>query len=228
MQTEQFGIVPSYLLAGARRMDSGLGLSAGILSSGDTILRENTLILGAGRTLPGESGLALGVAVKLRHASFGPEGDGEGIEGSAWGAALDLGLSAGKGALSYGIVLEELISDMKWSSSGQGGYHEGVPATCTAGFRLNAKTMELVGDFEMALDSERSHKAAVGAEWRPFSLLQVRGGMKQRLDAEAMRFFTLGIGLGHDLSGGGRLQFDTAYLFHELGASLRVAASYGF
>ncbi len=228
MQTEQFGIIPSYFLAGARKMGPGLGLGVGILSSGDTLLRENTLVLGAGRTFAGESGFALGASVKLRHASFGPDGDSEGVDGSAWGAAIDLGVSGGKGPLKYGLVVEELLSDMNWSSSGKGSYHEGMPATCTAGFRLGARILELVGDLEIALDEERSHKAAVGAEWRPYSLLQIRGGMKQRLDAEAMRFFTLGAGLGHNLSTGGRLQIDCAYLFHELGSSLRVAASYGF
>ncbi len=228
MQTEQFGLVPAYLLAGGHRHGEGMGLGAALLSSGDTMLRENTLILALGREIFGTSGTALGIAVKLRHASFGPENGTEGVEGSARGAALDLGLIRESGALSYGILIEELLGDLKWSSSGLGDYHEGVPPTCTAGMRYNAGLLELVGDLELALVAERSHKAAVGVEWRPFSLLQIRGGMKQRLDAEAQRFLTLGAGVGHELTGGGRLQVDTAYLFHELGGSLRISAAYGF
>ncbi len=228
MQTEQFGLVPAYLLAAGHRRNESLGLGAAILSSGDTLLRENTLILAAGHSLFTDSGAALGIALKFRHASFGPEGDNEGIEGSAYGLALDLGLQRESGALSYGLILEELLSDMKWNSSGLGDYHESVPPTCTAGLRLNGGLLEVVGDLEMALDSERSHKAALGVEWRPFSLLQIRGGMKQRLDAEALRFLTLGAGIGHELSEGGRLQLDTAYLFHELGGSLRISVAYGF
>jgi hypothetical protein len=228
MQTEQFGLVPAYLLAVGQRRNESLGLGAALLSSGDTLLRENTLILAMGRRLFGESGTALGIAVKLRHASFGPEGDSTGIDGSARGAALDLGLLRESGAFSYGLVVEELFGDLKWSSSGLGDYHEGVPPTCTAGLRFNGGLLEVVGDIELALNAERRHKAALGVEWRPFSLLQIRGGMKQRLDAEALRFLTLGAGIGHDLAGGGRLQVDTAYLFHELGGSLRISASYGF
>ncbi len=228
MQTEQFGLVPAYLLAAGHRHGEGMGLGAALLSSGDTMLRENTLILALGREIFGKSGSALGVAVKLRHASFGPENGTEGIEGSARGVALDLGLIHESGALSYGILIEELFGDLKWSSSGLGDYHEGVPPTCTTGMRYNAGLLELVGDLELALDAERTHKAAAGVEWRPFSLLQIRGGMKQRLDAEAQRFLTLGAGVGHELTGGGRLQVDTAYLFHDLGGSLRISAAYGF
>lgn len=228
MQTEQFGLVPAYFLAATRRQASGLGLGAGVLSSGDGLLRENTLFLALGRMLPGAGGMALGLTLKARHASFGPETGGEGVDGSAYGAALDLGLRGGHGALSYGLVVEELFSDLRWSSSAVGSYHEGVPPTCSLGFIFEGGALELAGDLEVALDEERAHKAALGLEWRPFSLLEFRGGLKQRLDAEAQRFLTMGLGIGHDQSGGGRLQLDSAYLFHELGNSLRISAGYGF
>lgn len=227
MQTEQFGRVPAYLLLGARRY-GGTALGAGLLSSGDALLRENTLLIGGGRALLPRWGLALGLALKLRHASFGPEGDLPGVDGSAYGAALDLGLSGGGEALSYGLLVEELLSDMRWRSSASGSYHEAVPPTCTLGFRYRKEPLELAGDLELALDSERTHKAALGLEWRPFRVLHLRGGLKQRLDAEALRFLTLGAGVGHELASGARLQLDSAYLFHELGGSLRIAAGYTF
>jgi len=226
LQTEQFGLVPTYYLAGARRL-GGNGLGLGLLSSGDALLRENTLLLAGARGL-GESGLgalALGLAIKLRHAAFGPEGDTPGIEGSAYGAALDLGLQLRRGNARYGLFVEELASDLRWESSGLGRYHEGVPPTLRAGLGLDAGALSLAADLEIALETERAHKAALGLEWRPHGLLALRGGLSQRLETEEQRFLSAGLGLGANLEGGRRFQVDAAYLFHELGGSLRLEAA---
>ncbi len=226
LQTEQFGLVAHYYLAGVRPLGSGRGLGVGLLSSGDGLLRENTLVLAAGQAL-GDTplgGLALGLAVKLRHAAFAPEGETPGVEGSAYGAALDLGLQLRRGAARYGFFVEELASDLRWQSSGLGSYHEGVPPTLRTGLGLDAGALSLAADLELALATERAHKAALGAEWRLHSILALRGGFSQRLAALEQRFLSAGIGLGADLAGGRRLQFDSAYLFHELGGSLRLEA----
>jgi hypothetical protein len=226
LQTEQFGLVAHYYLAGARPLGAGRGLGLGLLSSGDGLLRENTLLLAGGQSLGGTpiGALALGLAIKLRHAAFAPEGDMPGVEGSAYGAALDLGLQLRRGAARYGLFVEELASDLRWRSSGLGSYHEGVPPTLRAGLGLDAGALSLAGDLEIALEPERTHKAALGAEWRLHPMLALRGGFSQRLAREDQRFLTAGLGLGADLAGGRRLQFDSAYLFHALGGSLRLEA----
>ena len=59
-------------------------------------------------------------------------------------------------------------------------------------------------------------------------MLALRAGLSQRLDTEEQRFLTLGLGLGQDLEQGRRLQLDSAYLFHDLGGSLRVEARLDF
>lgn len=226
LQTEQFGLVPTYYLAGARPLGGG-GVGLGLLSSGDALLRENTLLIAGGHSL-GESGLgalALGIALKLRHAAFGPEGDTPGIEGSAYGGGLDLGLQLRRGSARYGLFVEELASDLRWESSGLGRYHEGVPPTLRAGLGLDAAALSLAADLEFALESERAHKAALGVEWRPHAILALRGGLSQRLATEEQRFLSAGLGLGANLEGGRRFQLDAAYLFHDLGGSLRLEAA---
>jgi hypothetical protein len=222
MQAEQFGLVPATVLGGARPWGERRGTAVALLSSGDVLLRENTLFLGLGQRL---GPVALGATLKLRHATFGPESGGEGVEGSAWGAGLDLGLLLRRGPTRYGLVLAEALSDLRWSSSGLGNYHEGVPPTLKAGLGLEAAPFSVAADLELALESERAHKAALGLEWRVHPVLALRGGMSQRLDTEELRFLTLGAGLGKDLEGGRRLQLDSAYSFHDLGGSLRVEVS---
>lgn len=222
MQGEQFGLVPATVLGGARPWGDGRGAAVALLSSGDALLRENTLLLGFGQRL---GPVALGATLKLRHAAFGPESGGVGVEGSAWGAGLDLGLVLRRGRTRYGLVLDEALSDLRWNSSGLGSYHEGVPPTLRAGLGLEAAPFILAADLELALESERTHKAALGLEWRVHPVLVLRGGLSQRLDTEELRFLTLGAGLGKDLEGGRRLQLDSAYSFHDLGGSLRVEVS---
>ncbi|MBM4116295.1 hypothetical protein FJ251_00895 [bacterium] len=226
LQTEQFGLVPTYYLAAARRL-GGAGFGLGLLSSGDALLRENTLLIAGGRPLgDGRFGaLALGLALKLRHAAFGPEGDLPGIEGSAYGGAIDLGLQLRRGSARYGLFVEELASDLRWQSSGLGAYHEGVPPTLRAGLGVDAGALSLAADLEVALEAERAHKAALGVEWRPHAVLALRGGLSQRLATQEQRFLSAGLGLGAGLEGGRRFQFDAAYLFHELGGSLRLEAA---
>ena len=107
MQTEQFGLVPTYLLTGAKAWRQDLCLALGLISSGDALLRENTLLLGAGRPAWLVPGLELGIALKLRHASFGSGGTGEGaVDGSALGAGLDIGLRGRSGPLLFGLFTE--------------------------------------------------------------------------------------------------------------------------
>ncbi|MCB9515007.1 MAG: hypothetical protein H6693_02310 [Candidatus Latescibacteria bacterium] len=224
MQGDQFGLVPSTVLGGARPWGEGRGVAAALLSGGDALLRENTLLVALGQSL---GPLALGATLRLRHASFGPESGGDGVDGSAYGAGLDLGVVIRQGPYRYGLVLDEALSDLRWSSSGLGDYHEGVPPTLRAGLGLDAAPFSLAVDLELALESERAHKAALGLEWRVHPVLALRGGMSQRLDTEELRFLTLGAGLGKDLEGGRRLQLDSAYSFHDLGGSLRVEVSLG-
>jgi hypothetical protein len=228
MQTEQFGLVPTYLLAGARPRMGKTALAVGMISSGDALLRENTLLLGAGRKTPFLAGLDLGAVLKFRHASFGSGGTADGVQGSAWGFGLDLGLHGRRGPVIMGLVYEEAISNMRWSSSTSGKYDEAIPPTLTGGIQFRSGPLIFCSDLELGLKQERASKVAVGLEWIPHSVLQLRGGMKQRLDADAMRFFTLGAGVGHNLESGQRLQLDSAYLFHELGSSLRISMGYRF
>ncbi len=228
MHTEQFGLVPSYLLTGAKNAGEGFGIGAGILSSGDALLRENTFILGAGKEMALFGGLDLGIALKFRHASFGGEDDGAGVSGSALGSGLDIGLRGQFHSAAIGVVLEDLLAGVRWDSSVSGNYWENVPPTLTAGVRVDAGALELASDLEMPLGTERAWKAAAGVEWSPHSVLQIRGGVRQRLDAEGSRFLTLGAGLGKSLPGGDRIQVDTAYLFHDIDGSLRVSANYIF
>jgi len=228
MQTEQFGLVPTYFLAGALARNEGFGLAAGIISSGDALLRENTLLVGAGRHFDALGNLDLGMTLKMRYASFGSGGTGEAVTGSAYGFALDIGLRGKLGPAELGFYVEELVGTVSWDSSERGSYYESVPPTASAGMQLPAGPLRLATDIEIGLAGERPVKAALGVEWTPHPILQLRGGMRQSLDAEASRFLSLGAGLGRDLEQGGRLQLDTAYLFHELGGSLRVSAAYRF
>jgi len=224
MQTEQFDLVPAYLLAGARRWGGGRAVALGVLSSGDALLRENTLLAAWGQELP--RGVQVGAALKLRYASFGSGGTFDGVTGHAWGTALDLGVRGRAGRLRLGLFLEEALGSMRWDSSIAGTYWESVPPTLTGGLALPAGDLLLALDLETGLDDERAARLAVGLEWAPHDVLALRGGLRQRLAEDASRFLTLGAGLGKDLAGGGRMQFDTAYLFHELGGSLRVSLGY--
>ncbi|MBN2171509.1 MAG: hypothetical protein JW819_09350 [Candidatus Krumholzibacteriota bacterium] len=226
MQTEQFDLVPAYLLAGARSWGAGHGAALGVLSSGDALLRENTLLAAWGQTLPGARRVQIGAALKLRYASFGSGGTFDGVTGHAWGTALDLGVRGRAGRLQLGLFLEEALGSLHWTSSVAGTYWESVPPTLTGGLALPAGDLLLAVDLETGLDDERPARLAVGLEWTPHAVLALRGGLRQRLDEDASRFLSLGAGLGKDLDQGGRMQLDTAYLFHDLGGSLRIALCY--
>ena len=228
MQTEQFDIVPTYFVAVGLPDLCRLPLALGLVSSGDALLRENTLLLGAGMSPMALHGLALGAVLKMRRASFGSGGTEDCVEGSALGMALDLGLSGAFGPVRVGLVLEEALGRLNWDSSVRGQYSESVPRTLSGGLEFQTGAFAFASDLEIGLHDERADKFAAGIEYSLHSILQIRGGLKQRLVAEEARFLTMGFGLGHKLTGGQRLQLDMAYLFHDLGNSLRVSAGYTF
>ncbi|MCP4549021.1 MAG: hypothetical protein GY835_21405 [bacterium] len=226
MQTEQFGLVPTYFLGVGLPTLWRAPISFGIISSGDALMRENTLLVGTGLNPVFMRGIEVGATIKLRHASFGSGGTEDCVDGSALGLAFDIGLSGQTGPVRLGLVLEEALSDMKWDSSAKGSYHESVPHTLTGGLQFNSGPFCYAMDIEFGIQEERVSKGSAGLEWTPHPILQLRGGLKQNLDADAERFATIGVGVGHTLHDGRRLQLDTAYLLHDLGNSLRISFGY--
>ena len=230
MHTRQLGLIPYTMLAYA--MPIGLNAAGlGVLTSGNDVLQETTLLFSFARKLqlPGLGATALGLNFRYRTASFGNNSDGgeNRSRGSASGYALELGALWRLGEqLRAGFFLRDLLNNMKYDNSARKvSYSEKVPTTLIFGLaRKFGDRFVLAINWQPKMETGRPAKFHIGGELAPMRLIRLRAGMWQNLAADVNRNYGLGIGLNY-VHKALTLRFDFAYLVNDLASSPRISFS---
>ncbi len=243
--TNQFNMIPyNYLAARVPVGSRAIGFYAE--TSGDDVLRENTIALASGinikdiglidrlvslQSLP--DGLRIGMTAKIRWASFGnntPEGEGQGIgqvEGNAFGYSMDIGLLWDVpyvSGLSLAWVGRDLINNITWDSNVSGSYTEGVPRTMFIGVAYNpTENAMFTLDFKPSLNDETNDRMAMGLEYTMMRIIALRAGVAQDVgNVQTYRDVTLGMGVRTRVKGDMKVEAGVSYLFDTIANTPRV------
>lgn len=229
MNTKQKGIVPYNFLAFVHPLKSLDGVAgAGVIVSGDDLLKEVTIILGFGQNLAKYSAklndLKAGLTLKLRHASFGNNSDGgeDRVTGDAFGLGFDLGfLYKLSKKVTLGANLGDFLAPCWWDSSVSGKYNQSLPFVPVFGAKYEAGKSTI-----FALDLSSLRELHVGAEKRVHKYINLRAGYNQTIDKRPRTEYALGLGINPVSISVGSLSLDLAYRFEELDNSLRFSVNF--
>lgn len=235
MYAKQFGIVPYYLLSGARSLSEDYGIGGAIFSSGDALLRETTAMVSAGvrlgRFSPTLTNVSAGATLKLRYASFGQNSDGgDNVKGSALGFGLDLALRWKVSTRwTAGLLFRDALNSVEYDNETRNvQYGEAVPRSLILGTAFLAKPyLVFTMDWDKSLYEDTKDKVAVGAEIRLFRIVFLRGGWSQSMDTDPNRKYNWGLGVQYFKRHFG-IRFDFAYQVHFLATTPRVSTSIWF
>jgi len=229
---DQLGLVPYSAGAGSFRL-GGYSVGVGLLYSGDDVLSETTLLVGAARelTVPwlGGTRVDVGATLKSRWASFGNNvSDGEQVTGSALGVGVDVGVVAPLNeTTTLGLTCRDMLNVLNWDSSVSGSYGENVPPALVAGVAMrpsSALLMEI--DLDKSLSSDTDDLVRAGLELELFEVASLRGGYRVALPDGEAEEFSLGAGASVE-TGGKTVTLDLGYLFGPLENTLRLTLGVG-
>ncbi len=242
----QFGIIPYNAFSGAISFLDYHALGLGVLASGDTQLRETTMLLtyalnGDG-LFPGLlSRLQLGFSLKYQYASYGQsEFDPSAYplfseqdvlnaqnafsSGTASGLGFDLGLGYRlTERVQLGMTWRNIANTISWQSNSEN-YDESIPSRMVFGlaFRANRELTVSV-DFDNSLAAGSPNRLRVGTEKRMFNYFALRGGIGQTLAANSSRDYAVGMGLYKRISGAMKTRLDYAFQMHAIANTHRFS-----
>lgn len=227
---EQMGLVPYSAASASHSLDTGLTLGVGLIHSGDDVLTETTILIGAARefaSTPWCAGRAIGVGVTARgrRASFG---NNESADGQVTGSASGFGLDAGvlvplTEVMTLGLSGRDIFNSLTWESSASGSYSENVPAGLTIGLRaIPHGHIAVEVDIEKALRLDNADRILAGIEFSLWDVADVRGGYRRVLASGDSDEYTVGAGASLG-AGSMRLRVDVAYLFGQIENTMRFS-----
>jgi len=227
---EQMGLVPYSAASASHSLGNGLTLGVGLIHSGDDVLTETTVLIGAAREItatpwcPGRA-IGMGVTVRGRRASFG---NNESTDGQVTGSASGFGLDAGAlvpltEAVTLGLSGRDIFNSLTWESSASGSYSENVPAGLAIGLRAvphGHVTVEV--DVEKALRLDNADRLLAGIELSLWNVASLRGGYRRDLASGDSVEYTVGAGalLSRDST---RIRIDAAYVFGRIQNTMRFS-----
>ncbi len=228
------GIVPYSAASGIMELGETYTIGAGVLRSGDEVLTETTLLVGAGRgwELPpflARRWVDVGLSLKTRWASFGNNQSDDGqVSGSAHGFGLDVGaiVQVTEGT-TFGIALRDVVNSLTWDSADEGSSAEDVPGTLVMGVAVHpTENVLLAVDLDKGLHLDSRDVVMAGAEVGLFGVACVRGGFRKELLPGELEEFAVGAG-ARVPAGKTQVALDLAYLFGHLDNTLRFSVGLG-
>jgi hypothetical protein len=227
---KQFNLVPYTCGVFGKPVGERQTAVAGVLTAGDAVMREHTVLLAYSRALERHPhwirNVLGGAAIKLRVSTFGGDADGgeNRVTGHAFGVAFDVGARANLAKmLSLGVVVKDLVAPVQWSTSVKGGYIESVPRTVQTGLALGAADRMI-----FAVDLENRELLKVGIETVLLDVVALRGGYRWPLTTEWERSYTTGFGLSQLFKNGLALGADLSLSFEDLATTSRFSLTVGF
>jgi hypothetical protein len=231
---DHMGLVPCSAVSASVPLGSEYALGAGLLVTGDDVLREMTAVAALARGLPAppwcrERPTRVGVALRGRRASYGNNESTEGqVTGDAAGGGVDLGvLVPAPCGLTLGVTGRDVVNTLRWNSSARGSYEERVPPALVVGVSAAPRQpLRVEVDLDKALSRDGSDAVAAGASLRAFDFAVIRAGYRRVLSDEAFDEYAVGCGAAVP-AGHGRVTLDVAYLFGRLDGTLRFTLGFG-
>ena len=238
MYTRQLNLIPCFFGAVGMRFGKSQAMGVAAIANGDDVYRESTLVVAYAHRFAGSpflKRLLLGVNAKFRYSSFGNNDQTEFsdtiVSGDAWGFGVDVAVQyVASGRFVWGIMARDMISPVQYSNETTGKtYSENIPPAVIGGLSYRAlKRVSLSMDYEMFMGTDNFDKIHGGFEYFPVEVLALRGGVIQRIDADAEAEYTVGAGLNLQLGKRYWILADFAYIFHFLEDSPRVSVSFRF
>lgn len=240
MYANQAGLVPCGFVGYARPHRRRMGLGAGAIYSGDAALREMTVLLSAARRITPD--LAVGLSVKTRWAGYGnnpegawdPGGGNRQVQGHALGLGCDLGvLYAISQQTTLGLMWRDILAPVSWDAHNEVCTARGGGESVPTGLSLGAA--QRLGDdvavslnLDQSLTADAADRIRMGYESRLWEMISLRLGYGQQINATPDRLYAVGLGVAGEVRQSWHLQFDLAYLFHELFNAPRVSLTLEF
>jgi long-subunit fatty acid transport protein len=240
MYANQAGLVPCGFVGYVRPHWQRIGLGAGVIYSGDAALQEMTLLLSAARRVTPD--LAVGLSVKTRWAGYGhnpegawdPGGGNRQVQGHALGFGCDLGVLYAVGQRTMvGLMWRDILAPVSWDAHNEvrtaRGGGESVPMALALGAAQRLGDDVAVSlNLDQSLTADTADRIRMGYENRLWDMLFLRLGYGQQINATPDRLYAVGLGVAGDVRESWHLQFDMAYLFHELANTPRVSLTLEF
>jgi len=225
--TKLFNIIP-YSFAGLAFSPSNrYCLGAGLIVSGDDLLKELSFITCYGsRFYLNDHKINVGLTLTLHNASFGKNDVTESaVTGDAFGYALGCGAQF---FLTRKIVLathfQNLVNKIAWNTSTIGKYEEGLPRRLIFGVAFkNYRSLNFDMDFHKSLYEEIEDKIYLGAERVFLKRIFLRAGAATSINQSKPLFYTFGFGVSHFINRRLYFQLDGAYIIHPLENMFRVS-----
>ena len=204
---------------------------------GDDLLRETTMAVAVAvratdflpanvLNLPGFRRMAFSATLKFRLASFGndPAGGENRIQGQGRGYALDVGWLLNLSRIRVGLVLQELISQFRWQSSGRGSYEQSMVRKLRFGIAYAVPEIRMAVDFEPALYRDAADRIAVGLETQFMKWFVLRAGVAQNVGGlEQNKTYALGTGVYGQFRRSGFIAVQLGYRNNDLGNQWQVS-----
>ncbi len=228
------GLVPYTAASGAYRLSERYTLGIGLLYSGDEVLSETTVLLGAATSLSSlpwlDAGpMNVGATLRTRWASFGsPSSFEDNVSGSALGFGLDAGATIPvSDRVTFGIAARDILSTLSWESTTGGSYDESVPPALAFGIAATPhRNVLLELDVDKSLHQDSRDLVLLGAEVMLFDVAALRGGYRKELSHGELSEFSVGAG-ANVVAGSSVIGLDIAYLFGHLEDTLRLSMGFG-
>ncbi len=225
-----FNVIPYSFASLAFSPITNHAFGAGIIISGDQLLREISFISGYGSkfSLNGHQ-LNAGITLTLHTASFGKNESAEGnITGDAFGYGVGIGFQYYfSRRVVFAAHIQNLLNNIKWNSSTSGKYNEGLPRRLIFGVAAkNINFMNFELDYHKSLYLDLKDKIYLGAERIFLNKIFLRSGTGITFSNEDPIFYTFGLGISHYFKKRFYFQFDGAYIIHPLENMFRLSMSF--
>lgn len=253
MYTKQYDLVNYNYVSGVLPLKDNHVVGLAVISSGDDILRENTLYASYANSF---SKFHVGGTLKFRLSSFGnntlsaddyvvftpaeiQEGFARQVHGTGKGIGFDIGvLYEASERMQIGIMARDAYSAFQWDSklkgsdtgeSTKGSYNESAPFEVIMGFAYNLNDeLYLTTDLQPSLVDERAGIIRGGIEKKFLNVLLLRAGTEQKLKSMEIDHYMLGFGLDVPEVSGVGVSADYTYVINELMNTHRIGVRLKF
>lgn len=253
MYTKQYDLVNYNYMAGLIPLQNNHVIGIAVISSGDDVLRENTLYASYANSF---KRLYIGGTVKYRFSNFGnnilnaddyvvftsdeiQQGFARQVTGTGKGIGFDAGiLFEASDRVKIGIMARDAFSSFEWDSkirsddseeSAKGKYNEAVPFEVILGFSYNLDNqLYLTTDIQPSLTEEDAGIIRSGIEKKFLNVLLLRAGTEQKVKSVEVDNYMLGFGLNIPVANSLGFSADYTYMINELMNSHRIGISIKF
>ncbi|MDR9414792.1 MAG: hypothetical protein RI564_00820 [Gracilimonas sp.] len=244
MYAKQYDLVNYNYASGIVPLKNGHVVGLAVVSSGDEVLRENTLYASYAKQL---KRFYVGATLKYRLSSFGnnnlsqddyvvftPAEIQDGTDRQIYGTGMGIGFDVGllfklSPSLQFGVIARDPYSMFTWDSKirgdeeSSGSYNETVPFELVVGASYNlGDHLHITTDVLPSLDHAGEEIIRAGVEKKFMDVLYLRVGTEQKLKSLEIDHYMGGFGIEAPKFSGTRFSAHYTYVMNELANTHRI------